>query len=89
MEFEWDPEKADSNLRRHGVDFADAVMVLYDDLAVTIEDDESDEQRFISLGSDCLNRRLVVVYCWRADRIRIISARKATRSERKQYEECR
>lgn len=88
MDFEWDPEKAESNLERHGVDFPDAVAVFFDDVALTIVDENGDEQRFVAIGADALNRVIVVVYCWRGESIRIISARKATRRERKQYEEA-
>ena len=86
MDFEWDPDKAESNLRKHGVDFADAVTALYDDLAITIQDDTEDEQRFVTIGVDAMQRHLVVVYCWRDDRVRLISARRATRRERGHYE---
>ncbi len=86
VEFEWDAQKARSNLRKHGVDFADCVSVFFDDLAITIEDDSSDEERFLTVGADALGRLLVVVYTWLGERIRIISARKATRRERDQYE---
>lgn len=85
VEFEWDRGKAISNLKKHGVDFADAVTVFDDDLAVTMPDEHPDEQRFITLGMDALGRVLVVVYTWRGDCIRIISARKATPRERRQY----
>ena len=54
MEFEWDRRKAVANRKKHGVDFADAVAVLYDDLAVTIEDDHPDEERRVTLGCDAL-----------------------------------
>ena len=56
---EWDPEKAISNLRKHGIDFADAVSALGDDLAVTIPDDFPDERRFVTVGMDALDRVLV------------------------------
>jgi uncharacterized DUF497 family protein len=82
---EWDPHKAASNLKKHGVDFADAATVFADDLAVTILDDLSDEERYATIGSDALGRVLVVVYTWRGDRVRLISARRATRRERRQY----
>ena len=85
MSPEWDPDKAASNLKKHGVDFADAATVLSDDLAVTILDDLSDEERYVTIGSDALGRVLVVVYTWRGDRVRLISARTATRRERRQY----
>ena len=89
MEFEWDPKKASSNLRKHGVDFADATGVLFDEFALTIPDESSEEERFVTVGADPLNRILVVVYTWRGKSIRIISARKADPSERKEYEERR
>ncbi len=88
MGYEWDPAKARQNLRKHGVDFADAVTVLEDEAALTIRDPFSEqEQRWITLGMDALGRLLVVVYTWRGDRIRLISARPATPRERRQYEE--
>ena len=90
MGYEWDPAKARQNLRKHGVDFADAVPVLEDEAALTIRDPFSEqEQRWITLGMDALGRLLVVVYTWRGDRIRLISARPATPRERRQYEEGR
>ena len=90
MAYEWDAAKARQNLRKHGVDFADAVTVLEDEAALTIRDPFSEqEQRWITLGMDALGRLLVVVYTWRGDRIRLISARLATPRERRQYEEGR
>ncbi|MGH9890871.1 MAG: BrnT family toxin [bacterium] len=90
VDFEWDEEKAEENKRKHGVDFADAVPVLSDEMAVTIPDEASDEEdRSVTLGTDALGRILVVAYMWRGERIRLISARKATRREREQYEEKR
>lgn len=88
MRFEWDEEKRQSNRRKHGVDFADAVEVIFDELAITIEDpDHHDEQRFITIGTDTQSRVLVVVYAYRGkNAIRMISARKADRRERQQYE---
>lgn len=86
MKYQWDSKKAESNYKKHGVYFSDAVSVFSDDHALTIEDDYPDEQRFITLGMDIFGRVLVVIYTWRGDDIRIISARKATPSERKQYE---
>ncbi|MFS0517176.1 BrnT family toxin [Nostoc sp. UIC 10607] len=87
MAYQWDRDKAAANLRKHGVDFADAVTVFSDDLAITITDQRFDEERFITIGIDAFSRVLVVVYTWRNDEIRLISARKATRYELKQYEE--
>ena len=86
VEFEWDPAKAASNLRKHRIDFADAVTVFDDELAITIPDPDSEEERFVTTGADAVCRLLVVVYTWREDRIRIISARRATRRERRAYE---
>ena len=83
---EWDPRKAAANLKKHGVDFADAVTVLHDEQAITIRDDEGDEERFVTIGMDALGNVLVVVYTWRGERPRFISARKATPQERGQYE---
>ncbi len=85
MEFEWDSKKAISNLKKHGVDFADAVAVLEDERAITIPDDYNDEERFITIGMDSFGHILMVVYVWRKIQIRIISARKATTKEIKQY----
>jgi hypothetical protein len=87
MLVEWDRKKAASNFRKHRVRFADAELVLEDELAITLRDFEIEEVRWVSIGSDNLGRVLVVVYTLRAHRIRIISARRATRQERSQYEE--
>ena len=87
MNFEWDPAKQRANLRKHAVEFADAVAVLRDPRAVTVEDQAQDEQRFVTIGMDAFGRILVVVYAYREpDIIRIISARKADASERNQYQ---
>jgi len=82
------PNKAESNVRKHGVRFSEALNVFYDDDAITIGDEESDsnEQRFVTLGIGNKGRALVVVYCYTGENIRIISARTAGRSEREQYE---
>jgi uncharacterized DUF497 family protein len=87
VDYEWDPKKAASNRRKHNVDFADAALVLEDEFAVTIEDDDPDEKRFVTIGMDALARILVVIYTWRGEKIRIISARDATPGERREYEE--
>jgi len=89
MDCEWDEAKAASNLRKHKVDFANAAGVLDDPLALSMPDDEMEEERFIAIGSDFLGRVLVVVYTHRDERIRLISARRATRVERSAYEENR
>jgi len=86
MTYEWDPIKAKTNLRKHGIDFADAATVFSDEYARTIPDDYPDEERFVTMGMDALGRILVVVFTWRGPHIRIISARKAENHERKQYE---
>lgn len=91
MSFEWDPQKAEANFKRHGVRFPEAEPVFEDDYAITIKDDESDsgEQRFVSMGMGVKGRVLVVVYCYRGSNIRIISARMAEAQEQRQYEEAR
>ena len=81
----WDREKAAANLRKHGIDFADAATVLNDERALTIADEDPDEERFVTLGLDLLGRLLVVAYTWRGEEPRLISARRATRSEQNQY----
>ncbi len=86
MKLEWDSFKAASNLQKHNVDFAYATAVLDDKLAITIRERASGEERFVTLGLDAFGRLLVVVYTWRGDNIRIISARMATPHERHQYE---
>jgi uncharacterized protein len=88
--FEWDEKKAASNQKRHKVSFEEATKVFGDPLAVTIEDplhSEPDAQRFITLGISGGQVLLIVVHCERGRAIRIISARKATRREKKEYEE--
>jgi uncharacterized DUF497 family protein len=86
MEFEFDPVKAASNLRKHKVSFSDAQAVFYDDRALTMEDPDSQgEQRFLTIGLDALGRVLVVCYTEREERTRIISARKAEKPEVKTY----
>ena len=87
MSYEWDPNKEKSNFKKHGIKFADAVGVFEDENAITIDDDNDKEERFIIIGIDFLSRILVVVYTFRDIVIRIISARKATKREKKMYEE--
>jgi len=86
---EWDRDKAEANRSKHGVDFADAATVLSDDFALTRRDEDPAEERFVTMGMDALGRVLVVVFTWRGEEIRLISARRATASERKQYEKSR
>jgi len=86
LDFEWDPGKAKENLRKHGVDFADAVIALEDDNALTIEDSDHDEPRFKTLGMGPTLNVLLVVHCERTENcIRIISARKADKNEKIVY----
>lgn len=89
LHFTWDPAKAASNRRRHGVSFEEAQTAFSDEAAILIEDPDhsASEERFILLGLSALTRLLVVVHVYRErdDTIRLISARKATRSERTQY----
>jgi len=87
MAYQWDREKAAASFNKHGIDFADAVSIFSDDLAVTVTDERFEEERFITIGMDALGRVLVVVYTWRGNEIRLISARKAMRQERTQYGE--
>lgn len=84
---EWDPAKAHANYKKHGIRFADAATVPSDPQALTILDPFSvAEERWITVGLDALGRLLVVVYAWRGENVRLISARKATPREREQYE---
>ena len=89
MQFEWNPKKSAANFRKHGVSFDEAATVFKDDLSLTGDDPEHSliEERFVTFGVSGAGRLLVVSYTERGDRIRIISARPATRSERKMYEE--
>ena len=90
IRFEWDPRRAAANVRKHGVSFAEAESAFYDDYATVTDDPDhsGDDQRFLLLGMSAGLRVLVVVHCVReaGSVIRLISARKATRSERAQYD---
>lgn len=89
--FIWDQNKADSNLKKHKVSFTEAKSVFYDELAIQFfdEDHSESEERFIMLGMSAEARLLIVCHCEldEANTVRIISARKATKRERKFYEE--
>ena len=88
MPAEWDPRKAKLNALKHGVNFADAVAVLEDERALTIRDPSPEnEERWVTIGLDAFGRVIVLVYTWRGERARLISARKATPRERRLYEE--
>jgi hypothetical protein len=84
VEFEWDDYKANINLQKHHLDFQDAIRVFFDPNRIENDDDFVDEERYRVIGK-ANNYILLVVYTWREDRIRIISARKATKYERQQY----
>lgn len=86
--FEWDVTKATANLRKHKVDFEDAVTVFNDPLSITLDDPDhsADERRFVTIGHAKSHRLLVVCHCDREDRIRLITARKANPHERRYYE---
>lgn len=86
MNYQWDKAKAAVNRQKHGVRFADAITVFNDDQAITIEDDYFEEERFVTLGRDAIGRILLVVYTYRDDDIRMISARRATTVEQQYYE---
>jgi len=87
MNCQWDPAKAEANVKKHGVEFADAVAVFEDPAAITIKDPQAEgEQRFLSMGMDVLGQIIVVVYTYRGDEVRLISARKATKKELRVYE---
>ncbi len=89
MNFEWNPRKAEINLRKHGVPFAEAGTVFGDDLAITVPDPDhsDDEERYITIGWSNRHRLLMVSHTDRDDKIRIISARPLTQTEQKNYEE--
>jgi hypothetical protein len=89
MEFEWDDSKAARNIAKHGVSFEEAATIFGDPLAMTYYDPDhsQDEDRFLTFGHSEEGKLLVVSHTDRDDRIRIISARQATRRERKAYEE--
>jgi len=89
IEFEWDPEKARSNLRKHGLAFAEAATVFRDPLSITISDPDHSqaEDRYIIVGKTERGRAVMVAHTDRGPRTRIISARELTRVEREDYEE--
>ncbi len=89
MKFEWDQDKAASNLSNHGVSFDEAKTVFNDPLYVDFFDPDHsyNEHRYIIIGQSIANRLILVAYTEREDAIRLISAREATRKERKNYEE--
>jgi uncharacterized protein len=88
LNFEWDEEKAKTNLKKHRVSFEEATTVFLDSFSITMPDHDhsEDEERYIDLGISDNGRVLVVIYTERSSNIRIISCRKAAFSERKLYE---
>lgn len=88
MQFEWDPDKAKSNIRKHKVSFEEAVTVFYDPLSATFDDADHSvgEQRWITVGFSSQGRLLVVSPTERGAMLRVISARRATAHERKKHE---
>jgi hypothetical protein len=88
MTFQWNPDKASSNIKKHGVSFEEAVTVFGDPLAVTISDPDHSvcEFRFLTTGQSSLQRLLVVSHTEREGEVRLISARLATRQEKRNYE---
>jgi len=89
MNFEWDPPKALSNLKKHGVAFDEAATVFLDQLALSGRDPDhsTDESRYVTFGMSSLGHLLAVSHTYRPGGIRLISARRVTRTERKLYEE--
>jgi uncharacterized protein len=89
MDFEWDEQKAESNRRKHGVSFAEAVTVFADTLSLTGYDPDhsDDEDRYLTMGMSVDARLLIVSHTDRGDVVRIISAREANNRERKDYED--
>ncbi|MBN2498559.1 MAG: BrnT family toxin [Deltaproteobacteria bacterium] len=87
MRFEWDDSKNEANRKKHGVSFEEAQSVFFDDRAIEFFDPDhsAEEDRFLMLGQSARLRMIVVSYCLRENGIRIISARKATKKERRSY----
>ena len=89
MEFEWDSKKAVRNLHKHGVSFEEAATVFDDPLAAYYEDPDHSitERRYLTIGKSANGRLIHIAFADRAQRIRIVQARKLTKNERRQYEE--
>lgn len=87
-DFEWDDEKAQSNLKKHGVSFDEAATIFNDPRLATISDPDhsEDEERYVSVGMSVIMRLLSVIHTFRKERNRLISARKATKAEKDNYE---
>jgi hypothetical protein len=89
MEFEWDPSKSNANLKKHGISFHEAATIFGDPLSITFNDPDHSvgEHRLLTFGHSISNQLLAVVHTERHGKTRIISARRATRQERKIYED--
>ena len=87
VEVEWDGRKAEANLRKHGIGFAEAIEVFSDAYAVIVDDERHTEPRQVAVGRDATGHILVVVFTWRGNRIRLISARSANALEKRTYQE--
>jgi uncharacterized protein len=85
MNYEWDINNAQSNFQNYGVDFADVVSVFADSAAIRIVDKNSDKNQFVTIGTTAFGEIIVVVYFWRNNKIKLVSARKVTELECKQY----
>jgi hypothetical protein len=87
LQFEWDPNKATFNIRKHNVSFEEAATIFYDPMFITVVDEEHsiDEERYISIGLSADGQLLMVAHTDRHEQIRLISARKATKKEEKFY----
>lgn len=88
MEFEWNPDKSEASLKKHGISFHEASTLFGDPLAITFNDPDHSigEQRFLTFGLSRANQLIVVIHTERRGKIRIISARQATNCEREIYE---
>jgi len=87
MDLTWNPAKAEANFRKRGIRFSDVDTVLFDPIALPMEDDDAEgENRFVTIGQDAAGSVLVVIYTYGGEQISLISARKATRKETQDYE---
>jgi uncharacterized protein len=87
MSYQWDSAKARANRAKHGISFADAVAVSENPRAITLDDPHPDKDRYVTMGLDFLGQVVVVYWTWRDEEVRLISARKATRAELREYRE--
>jgi uncharacterized DUF497 family protein len=87
VDVEWDPAKAATNLRKHGIDFLTAAAALDDPFGLTVTQERGGELRYLTLAQDAVGRVLVIVYTERQGRIRLVSARTASPQQRRAYQE--